>query len=163
MYAGMCFLANRLIKQEEMAKDIVADVFLKFWEKKESLQEVNNVKAFLYVAIRNRCLDYLKKVKHEASIEPAGFNEDWQVSGSEYFLQAIYDAETIRQLYKAIESLPAECKKVVELGLEGFSTNEIAEKLGISASAVSNQKSRAVKLLKEQLPAALIFLLFAQW
>jgi RNA polymerase sigma-70 factor (family 1) len=161
MHAALCLLANGILHHEETAKDIVADIFLKFWEKKESLSHVKNVKAFLYTSTRNRCLDYLKKQKPESGVEQASLENQWKETSDNHFLQAIYDAETTRQLYRAIESLPPECRKVVELGLEGFSTNEIAEKLGISSSAVSNQKSRAVKLLKAQLPAAVVLVLLS--
>lgn len=156
MHASLCLMANRLLHDEDLAKDLVADIFLRLWENRHGLGEVRNIQAYLYTSTRNRCLDQLKKVKHIVDQELTALQQP-----GEHFLQVIYDAETIRLLDKAIMTLPPECRKVVELGLEGLSTNEIAEKLSVSASAVSNQKNRAARLLKEQLPAGMAALLFS--
>jgi RNA polymerase sigma-70 factor (family 1) len=161
MHTALYFLASRLVGNEDLARDTVADIFLKVWEKRETLLHVENIKAFLYATTRNKSLDHLKKVQHSVGMDQFAGELDEHSYSSDYFLQAIYDTETIRILHKAIEELPPECRKVVELGLEGMSTSEIAEHLGISLSAVSNQKARAIKILKEKLPLTLIILLFA--
>lgn len=160
MHTALYFVANRLLADEELAKDLVADVFLKVWETKALLTHVQNIKAFLYTATRNRSLDHLKKARHTIPMSDLPPRPEQGEYPYEDFLQAVYNAETIRVLYLAIEGLPPECRKVMELGLEGFSTGEIAERLGISPSAVSNQKTRAVRLLKEKLPLTVIWLLF---
>lgn len=153
MYPVLYSLAHRLVANEEAAKDIVSDIFLQVWETRASLSTVENLKAYLYVTTRNRTLKYLKKEKPATAI-----NEQWEKADPDIFLHALYDTETIRVLYEAIHTLPAECKKVILLGLEGYSTNDIARMLEISASAVSNQKSRAVRLLREKLPLELLLL-----
>jgi RNA polymerase sigma-70 factor (ECF subfamily) len=154
MYPALYSLAHRLVANEEAAKDIVSDIFLQVWETRASLSAVENIRAYLYVATRNRTLKYLKKEK-----PVTGFiNEQWEKADPDIFLHALYDTEAIRVLYEAIQTLPAECKKVILLGLEGYGTNDIAGMLEISTSAVSNQKSRAVRLLREKLPHELLLL-----
>lgn len=154
MYPVLYSLAHRLVANEEIAKDIVSDIFLQVWETRASLSTVENLKAYLYVTTRNRTLKYLKKEK----LATDTINEQSEKADPDIFLHALYDTETIRVLYEAIQTLPAECKKVILLGLEGYSTNDIARMLDISASAVSNQKSRAVRLLREKLPLELLLL-----
>jgi RNA polymerase sigma-70 factor (family 1) len=160
MHTALYFLASKLLSNEDLARDLVSDIFLKLWERRASLMHVKNIKAFLYAATRNRSLDHLRKVQYTTAADALADEPDQRHFSYDDFLQAIYDAETIRVLYKAIEGLPPECRKVVELGLEGLSTGEIAKQLDISLSAVSNQKARAIKLLKEKVPLAILVLLF---
>ncbi|WP_343306649.1 sigma-70 family RNA polymerase sigma factor [Chitinophaga niabensis] len=154
MYPALFSLTQRLVADEEVAKDIVSDIFLQVWETRSTLSAVENIRAYLYVATRNRTLKYLKKEKPSGST----INDQWEKADPDIFLHALYDTETIRVLHEAIQTLPEECKKVILLGLEGHGTNDISRLLEISASAVSNQKSRAIRLLREKLPPELFLL-----
>lgn len=149
MYAPVFLLTARLTGDDESSRDIVSDVFLQLWEKRQSLTHVKDVKAYLYVSARNRALNHLRRKKLTEQLVSRE-NEDQSVSSD--FLQTLFGTEIIRVLYAAIKELPVECKKVMELTLDGQGTNEIAAQLDISASAVSHQKKRAVRLLREKLP-----------
>ena len=163
MYAPLFMLTNRLTSDEESARDIVSEVFLQLWEKRTTLQHIKDVKAYLYVSARNKSLNYLRKIKinekHELKISQ---QQTGELSAD--FLNTLFDTEMIRTLYHAIKELPPECKRVMDLSLEGLTTNEIATQLNISASAVSHQKSRALRLLREKIPPdlflACLFLVF---
>jgi RNA polymerase sigma-70 factor (family 1) len=162
MYAPVFLLTSRFTGDDESARDIVSDVFLQLWEKRESLAHVKDLKAYLYVSARNKALNHLRKIKLTEKHEQKASQENQAYSQTEDFLRTLFGTEMIRVLYTAIKELPAECKKVMELTLDGQSTNEIAAQLNISASAVSHQKKRAVRLLREKLPpdmmlAALFF------
>ena len=133
-----------------MAKDIVSEVFLQLWERRGELQPIQDLKAYLYVSTRNKTLNYLKSNSLRAAKE---LTESALISNEPSageFFQALLHTETIRALWKAIEALPPECKKVVELLLKGHSTNDISQMLGISPSAVSHQKSRAIRILQDK-------------
>ncbi|MBO9732638.1 MAG: RNA polymerase sigma-70 factor [Chitinophaga sp.] len=163
MYPALCLLSNRIVSDEAMAKDIVSEIFLQLWKTRTSLPEVKNIEAYLYVATRNRSLNYLKKQKREEKKAQQAYEEQLEEKTYEDILQHVFNAETIRVLHAAILTLPPECTKVVQLNIEGFSTNEIAQQLGISPSAVSHQKARAIRLLREKIAPgmALISLLLA--
>ena len=154
MYPALFSLTQRLVANEEAAKDIVSDIFLQVWETRSTLSAVENIRAYLYVATRNRTLKYLKKEK----AAPGSLHEQSETADPDIFLHALYNTETIRVLHASIQTLPEECKKVILLGLEGHGTNDISQMLNISASAVSNQKSRAIRLLREKLPPELLLL-----
>lgn len=160
MYPALYMTANRLLENEELAKDVVADMFLQVWETRATVTGIQDIKAYLYVATRNRVLRHLKKEKL-AGQELTAFQQQHAGQISDNFLQAVYTAETIRTLHDAIQTLPPECKKVISLQLEGLGTNEIAQQLQLSPSAVSNQKARAIKLLREKLPFTTLLLLLA--
>jgi RNA polymerase sigma-70 factor (ECF subfamily) len=154
-YAPLCVFADRYVADEETARDIIADLFLSIWKDRATLADVDDVPAYLYTAARNKSLNYLKRArmlkKHEVNLQK-------QILETEQITidQSIYEAETIRLLYGAIEFLPSECKQVVHMSLQGLSTTEIANKLRITAGAVSNQKARAIRLLKFKIPIMLV-------
>lgn len=156
MYPAICLLATRLLNNEEMARDIASEVFLQLWEKRASLSHIKDLKAYLYISARNRAFNQLKKIQRSEVHEANAVREMPHEQSVEEVLHAIYDTESLRVLKDAINKLPAECRKVVILGIEGYSSNDIAQQLGISASAVSNQKARAMRLLKQQLPLSLL-------
>ena len=160
MYPALCLVATRLAVEEEPARDLASDIFLRLWENRASLTHVRDIRAYLYVAARNHSLNYLKKVKGTEIHHHQVAAELPQEPATDEVLQSIYHAETLRILKKAIDGLPDACRNVVMLSVEGYSSNEIAARLGISASAVSNQKARAVRLLKEQMPVSLLLVCF---
>jgi RNA polymerase sigma-70 factor (ECF subfamily) len=158
MYPALHRMAWRLTQQEDAAKDIVSDVFLKIWENHEGLSHVKDIRSYLYSTVRNHTLNYLKKLKR-ATQRVDSSNELPEDQADEDSLQALLNAETVRLLMAAIGTLPKECEKVVLLGLEGYSTSEIAAQLGVSAPAVSQQKARAVRLLRAKLGTAMVYAL----
>jgi RNA polymerase sigma-70 factor (family 1) len=161
MYPSLCLLSNRMVKDEAAAKDIVSEVFLQLWQTRAFLNEVKSLSAYLYVATRNRSLNYLKKLKRNEKKVQEAYEKQLEEKSYEDILQDIFSAEAVRVLHKAILTLPPECTKVVQLNIEGLSTNEIAQQLGISPSAVSHQKARAIRLLREKIvPGMAFFSLF---
>jgi RNA polymerase sigma-70 factor (ECF subfamily) len=138
---------------------VVSDVFLHLWETRDELGKVDNLKAYLYIATRNKTLNYLKSKAISASEELTEKALASQEPTAEIFFEALLHTETIRALREAVDALPAECKKVTELVLKGHSTNEIAEMLNISPSAVSHQKARAVRILKDNVLLTILLLL----
>ncbi|QJB31510.1 RNA polymerase sigma-70 factor [Chitinophaga oryzae] len=163
MYPALCLLSNRIVGDESAAKDIVSEVFLQLWKTREFLHEVKSVNAYLYVATRNRSLNHLKKLKRNEKKVQLAYERQLEEKTYEDILQDVFNAEVVRMLHEAILTLPPECTKVVQLNIEGLSTNEIALQLGISPSAVSHQKARAIRLLRGKIVPgmALICLLLA--
>ena len=148
-YPALSLLSFRLSRSRELAKDVVSDVFLHLWESRDELGKVANLKAYLYISTRNRTLNYLKSKAVSASEELTEKALASQEPSAETFFEALLHTETVRALREAVDVLPAECKRVTELVLKGHSTGEIAEMLGISPSAVSHQKARAIRILKD--------------
>lgn len=148
MYPALCLLSNRIVGDESAAKDIVSEVFLQLWKTRALLDEVKSISAYLYVATRNRSLNHLKQLKRNEKKVQQAYEQQLDEKTCEDILQHVFNAEVVRLLHEAILTLPPECTKVVQLNIEGFTTNEIADQLGISPSAVSHQKARAIRLLR---------------
>lgn len=159
-YRILVFFASRLLNDRFQAEDVVQEVFLKLYEKPLELRNDQALKPYLFTSIRNRCLDLLKhrqtRDNYQSAYTPA--------PAEEYIHASMVEAEALSMLAQGVERLPAECRKVMELSMEGLTSVEIAARLNVAPSTVRAQKSRGIKLLKEMLPGELwsmILLFFA--
>jgi RNA polymerase sigma-70 factor (family 1) len=148
-YTQLQYFAERLVSNREEAQDIVIIVFRKFWSLKDNFQTSNNIKAFLYITIRNQCLDYLRyrqrlnEVKKEYQSHLLTADE---LKQSDHF---IIESDLINKIYKEVQKLPNRCREIFILTyFKGLKTKEIASALQISESAVTTQRSLAIKYLK---------------
>lgn len=105
-------------------------------------------KSFLYSSVRNSCLNHLEHNK--VKIKHAKYTRYELLNGSE-INNRIIEEETHRLIYNAIKELPAQCRKVLLLSINGLKNNEIAEDLKISENTVKTQKKIAYKQLKIKL------------
>lgn len=158
-FASMCVFADHYLDDEEMAKDVVHDVFCEIWENPMRLEHVTNMKNFLYTIVKNRSLDILRReyVRHRCA-------ERLQLEmkeNEEYFEEEILREEVYRMLDDAIQLLPERSREILLLKLQGLKNQEIADKLDISVNTVNTLKANAYKVLREQLKDKhLRFLLF---
>ena len=147
-YTSLCFFANSIIHNEEEAKDIVQDCFIKLWNSQTFNERTETVKSFLYTAVRNKCLDLLRKRKviKKAELQIVR-NNDLEF---EYFDEVAF-AEMVRQVVERIEELPANTQKIFKLRyLDGKKYGEIANEINSTPEAVRKQKTRALKILREK-------------
>lgn len=149
-YASLVFFARKLVRDRPAAEDIVTDVFIKLWEKQLHFDLPMQAKAFLYISTRNACLNHLQRSGHEArSLEGLA---QTSATSQDNILREILRAELLRQLARVVESLPAQCRKVVRMSyLQGYSNREIASKLQLSINTVRNQKVRGIWLLRKRM------------
>jgi RNA polymerase sigma-70 factor (ECF subfamily) len=149
-YRALCYFAEKLVHNREEAEDIAVDSFLKLLNKKEDFDTVRQVKSFLFTATRNACFDYLRKIKrHQAS------HQELRYLNPENEIEVVnhqVTAKVLQSIYAEMEHLPAQCKLVFKsIFVEGKTTSQIADELGISPQTVLNQKSKAVQLLRSSL------------
>jgi len=161
-HPALCFFARRLAigLPKGQAEEIVQDTFLKLWQRRTNFADLSSVKAFLYIATRNACLNYIEKEqvrnrRHEQYLHTVEEVED-------AVMEEIIYTEVLREVEQAIETLPEQCRRIIKMAYEdGLTPKEIAQALDISVSTVNNQKSRGVSLLKKRLSGnGFTFLLF---
>lgn len=157
-YAALRFFATKYVGDEE-SEDIVESLFLRLWKQKKVLTTEMHLKAFLYQAIRNACLDF---IKIQGRIQKRHGLWLGQCEGIEQdYLHDLIHTEVLAELYRAIHNLPSQCKHVIQLGfVEGLSNEEIAQTLGLSVQTVKNHKVRALKILKQQFAGSVSGFLF---
>lgn len=159
-FPALCYFANKLIDERQEAEDIVLDTFQKLWARREHFESMPNVKAFLYITVRNTCLNYLRhrdtqrrRTREMLKGLPERFEEDAE--------QHRIRAEVLRNIYNEIEKLPTKCREVFELSyFEDLKTHEVAERLHITESTVRNQKARALQLLRQALSGRELMMLY---
>lgn len=139
---ALAFIDNR-----EEVRDLVADVFVRLWEMRDRFDNIRSVKSFLYISVRNACLNYLRVAKITAARQKALLNELEHTD----IVEGPTDLETAyrNRLFKEIDNLPERCKLVFNLAFfTGLSNDEIANRLSLSKLTIRNQKVKAIRLLR---------------
>jgi len=138
------------LKNKSEAEELLQDVFLKLWEKRDKLDSSKNIKALLFKICINLIYDHIRhRNVHDAYLSycsqnlPANDNETWQ--------NIIY-RDMLGLLQKIISSMPEQMQRIYRLSKEeGLSNDEISEKLSLSKRTVENQLYRASSLIKKNL------------
>jgi RNA polymerase sigma-70 factor (ECF subfamily) len=149
-HAPLCSLAYRYLAARDLAEEIVQEVFLVIWERRQSWQVRSSVKSYLCTAVRNAALSYLR---HERVVRrtESDIRHLQQASSSRPDLDAL-EAETVAAVQEAVSRLPHRCRLVFTLHREqGLTYAEVAEVLGISPRTVEVQIGRALKSLRKGL------------
>lgn len=160
-FPEMTLAVHRLLQDENMAKDIVQDVFFKFWTNRDQLNIQSSLKGYLKRSCVNAALDYLRKRKNFRKVE----SEEILVQSPSSMRNAAQNLETEElqaQVNAAIESLHPKCRTVFILSRkEELTYREIAEKLDISVKTVESHMGTALKklrvLLKPYLSVLIVF------
>lgn len=152
-YPALKSFAIRYVNSAEIAEDIIQDIFLRLWEKAETLEDIEEKSAYLYQMVRFKAIDYLrnKKFKEENA-------ERYVAELSLVDEEACLEEEIYRRMMKAIDTLPRGVHSVLTLTLEGRSAKEVAEKLNISVETVKKQKQIARKMLRDKLLSLLLLI-----
>ena len=143
LYLPLGMYALRIVGDADVAEDLVQDAFLKAWEyMADGTRQVDNLRAFMYRSVRNRCLTHLRD-----SRETLGEEHIPEV-GEEDIDTSVRDA----RIWQAIDRLPDRCREVFLLSKrDGLTNEEIAAELGISVKTVKNQMTKAFSRLREAL------------
>ncbi|WP_316822981.1 RNA polymerase sigma-70 factor [Pedobacter gandavensis] len=146
-HQSLAYYSFRLVQDVQEAEDIVAECFFKLWQRRLEFEREENIKAFLYVACRNACLDYLRHIKVRSIAQQRYF--DQLLQAEETILYKIIKAEVLYELNLEIELLPENYRRVFRMiFFDHKKTDEIANELGLTIQTIRNYKSRATELLK---------------
>ena len=143
-YRPLCLYALHYLQDADMAEDVVQECFTVLWEKLEQGTAVANRRAYLYMSVRNRCLDHLRrKGLPTESLKP--YDTYGIIDDDDAEERSVMEAK----LWTAIDSLPEKCRQVFLMSKrDGLKYEEIAEELGLSVNTVRNQISKALNVLK---------------
>ena len=152
-FGASCTFVRHYISEHEAVEDVVQETFINLWEKRGTCTDIVYFKAYLYKSLRNNALFYLRQ--HRMTEEVDLYLED----DTESALNLMIEEEVHREIFAAINKLPKERRRVVELSMSGCSQEEIAEKMGISVNTVKTQKRKAYTFLREELQHLFVFFL----
>lgn len=136
--------AKRFVMSSDEAEDVVQDLMIKFWQKKEELSTLGNLKSYALKAVRNECLNRLKH--HDVKL---GF-ADLQLHRSELYSMEVNNLK--EHIINFINHLPEKQKMVIHLkDVEEYEVSEISQIMEIEENAVRVNLMRARQKVKEQI------------
>jgi RNA polymerase sigma-70 factor (family 1) len=146
-YKVLTVFANKYLRDIEASKELVQDLFVHLYERRENLDINSSLKSYLFRSTHNRCINYINAQKIRVKYaEHVNFTTDIQDNNLEH---QVNTAELEHALYKAIGELPPKCRSIFKMNrFEGLSNTEIAEQLKLSKRTVETQISKALKILR---------------
>ncbi len=144
---------------KEVAKEIAQDAFLKLWEKRQELSDDSSIITYLLVICRNKCIDYLRQKQLEiVSIDDVNEELFYTQQHAEILQSNVSDILIAKELeiaiLKAINKLPDKTRSIfIKSRQQGQMNKEIAEELNISVKTVEFHITKALKLLRDDIPS----------
>ncbi len=153
-FKNLCSFVERYVQSKELAEDIVQEVFIKIWENRSNLSEVQSFKAYLFTVAKNHTLNFLKKASRSEVAMGEVVNS--YCTNRNETEEAILDKEYLAFFNKVLDSLPNRSREIFKLCREEKkSYEEVAQLLGVSKNAVKNHMVYSMKSLKEATHAEL--------
>lgn len=160
-YAPMLLQFARKFVSDFFAEDIVHDVFLKLWDKQIFLLPDDDIRRILYVAVRNACLDHLRRLNMEQEIidhraVQLKLDElDFFEASDELFMRN----DLLKVLMDKVSELPERSQEVFRMSyIEGLKAAEIADRLGVSVRTVENLLYRSLITLRKSCSHLFVYL-----
>ena len=152
----------KFIESESDALDIIQNIFVAVWENGKHLQKEEIVKAYLFSAVKNSCLNHLKHQKVIRQFEHDTVRRMNELDAFHYQSgeRSLIEKESLKQIEDAIDSLSDLYKEVIVLSrFEGLKNIEIAERLNVPVRTVETRIFRAISALKEKMSQKSFFIL----
>jgi RNA polymerase sigma-70 factor (ECF subfamily) len=156
-YTLLSSIAYQYVGDKQVSEGIAEDVIVYLWEKREQLLPLEDFRRYILRMVRNRSIDYLRKVKYPiANLEHP--NAQCFISDSDIFEDLIRE-ELLKIIDDTLNGLSTQCRTVFELSRnEGLTYHEIAIKLGISENMVKYYMKSALKMFRMALGQYLVWL-----
>lgn len=166
-YSRLLGFAQSYLRDKSIAENMVQDAFLLLWEKRETLRQDSNIRAWLLTVVKNNILNSIERQKIQTKIEGAYAERmtrelELRISSlRDCNPESVFSAEVSEIIRKALDDLPEQCRKVITLSrFDGRSNKEIAEQLNISVKGVEYHITNALKKLRLELKDYSLYLFF---
>lgn len=160
---GYCRL---FVRNENEVQDIIQECFLTLWEKRSEIDPEKSVESYLFVILRNRCLNYLKELKSKAEninlekVEVAELQYLYQLDFTEKE-EISLEEQLIVSFKEAVESLPSKMRQIfIKCKIEGKKQKDVAKELGISIKTIEKHINTAKHYIIKKLNRQYIWLTF---
>lgn len=142
--------ALKFTKSANAAEEIIQDTFLRVWLNRDKLEDVENVKSWLYRYASNECLNYLRKeLKQAKAIDNLVIEHPKQ---SNTTIETINLNDVSYLVQQAVDKLPVQRKRIYQMSrTEGMNIPEIAAALDLSPNTIKNALVISLKTIREHL------------
>lgn len=156
--------ANRLLKDQTQAEDVLQEIFFRLWVKRSELEQVKNISSYIKSAVHNECISIIRKKLKFGTVtieETLVYESENIYHDIIQYQETIIDKELALLIGNAINKLSDHCKTVFILSRSfGFKNKEIANHLDISVKTVEKHITKALQILREELKDYLPLLAF---
>lgn len=147
-YRLLCTSAFFFLRNEQEAKDLVQNLFLDIWDKKLFLQFHEDIKGYLFRAVKNRCLNYIEKqqTRNRHCKQYTDMQEEYSLPETEQ------QADHYQELYNVLEEMPRQKKNAIQfVYLHGKPYNEAAHSMGISINSLKTHLKTGLRILRGEI------------
>lgn len=149
-FKPLCFLAQRYVKDLDMAREIVQESFMSLWTKRDTIDISKPVKPYLSTSVHNKCLNYLRDSKKFDKDLMITENLVTEAGGDMTDVLVVKDIS--KKIDEAIAELPEKCREIFIMSrYDHLKYHEIAQKLDISQKTVEAQMSKALQHMRVRL------------
>jgi RNA polymerase sigma-70 factor (family 1) len=157
MFDSLFQFCYSFVKSEQVAQELVSDVFIKLWKIRSQLTAIDNLKPYLFGITKNFSLSYLARASKNLSIQLSDIDLDQIDIESLIEFKSPEDLyitkETTKNIIQTIRELPPQCQIIFSLvKIDGLKYKEVAKLLDISVFTVRNQVAIATKKIENALP-----------
>ena len=146
-FVALSLFARGFNVGHDEAEDIVQEVFCRLYDDRCLFENVASLKAYLYGAVRNGCLNHIRD-EHRRKNRESHFMA--VLEDNRTFFDDIVESEVYRQLHQLLDELPHQCRVIFEQTLQGATSEEIARAMDLSVETVKTQRKKAKRLLRER-------------
>ncbi len=155
-YTPLVLFAGKYVGNEDVAKDVVQEIFISMLDLEMEFDSRVALKVYLYTAVKNKALNYLRHLKVRGQYESMALKEGEKY---EVFLERMMEEDVFARIMLVVEQLPPQYRKVMTLTLKGYKISEIAEIMEISLDTAKEYKKDGKKRLCGKLNGAVYSIL----
>ena len=150
------------LKDPELCNDVLQDIFVNIWEKRESLNIEISLKSYLYQTARYKIIDiYRTNIKYQKYLAELA---DYMITDASLITDRIDNRQRLQQIETVVNNMPEKMREIFILSrFEHQTTKDIAQKTNLSPQTVKNQISKALRLLRLNYISVDILLVFTSF
>ena len=142
------YFALTFTKSEDLAKDVVSEVFLKLWQNRSGFNEIRQIESYLYISVKNEAIQVLSR--NLVSTNSHDFDQEAKIIDKIDPEELLIEKELIQQIERTVSQLPDQCQLIFNMAKNRqMKYKEIADELGISVSTVRMQLIKASGIIRD--------------